>query len=484
VVGAFAVPKEPLAADAAAGYEEAVLLGEKLAEEARGASRDDLFLAPPVEGQVILGLWRAQALVAGKRIKKVVFLVDGTAQLTRTQPPWSAEIRLATYPTEQMVRAEGYDEEGNLVAADEVVVNRPRGSFRVRLLEPKKGAKVSGQVAARAEVVVPEERSVERLEFRLNDELIATLAKPPWTVTVQVPEAPATSYLAAVAFLDDGHQAEDVRILNAPDYIAEVEVRLVELYTSVFDRSGRPAGGLTQQDFEVFEDERPQEISKFELVENLPLVVGITIDTSGSMASALVEAQRAARAFLENVVTPRDRCFVVGFSGKPTLLMPPTDDLGACTQGLEGLQSVGWTALHDAVVTSLYYMREIEGQRALVLLSDGEDTTSGISYDDALEYARQSGVVIYAVGLNIEATALGIKRKLTRLAEETGGRSFFVDKAEELAGVYGEIELELRSRYLLAYAPDRPASEGGFRRVEVKMRPRGLIARTMAGYVP
>jgi len=488
----FKVPREPRAEDAHLAYEEAALLGQALAEEARVAAPDSLLLVPALEGQVYLGIWRAQALVTGSSITKVVFLVDGKPQVTVSRAPWSAELRLITHPTEQIIRAEGYDEAGNLIASDEVILNQPRGSFRVGIVQPKKGVPVSGRIQARAEVVVPDDHKVERVEFRVDDEVVATLTQPPWTTEVSVPPGD-TAYLSVVAVLDDGRQGEAVQFFNPPKYLEEVDVRLVELYTTVTDRSGRLIRDLGREEFEILEDKRPQEIAKFELVENLPLTIGITIDTSGSMASSLGEAQEAGRAFLENIVTHRDRCFVVGFSGKPTLLMPPTDDVGACVEGLEGLISVGWTALHDAVVTSLYYMRELEGQRALVLLSDGDDTASGISFDDALEFARRSGVVIFPVALNVSALDVAIRRKLSRLAEDTGGRVFNINTAEELTAVYGEIEQELRSRYLLAYASQQngqngqngqSGQEGVFREVEVKVKKRGLQARTIRGYYP
>ncbi len=482
VAKAFRVPDEPQEGDRELATAVSVQLGQQLAREAAVEARDALLLAPPLEGQVNLGLWRAQALVTGSRIRKVVFLVDGKPQQTRQQPPWEAELRLATFPTEQIVRAEGYDDADELVAADEVVLNQPRGAFRVSLVEPPAGVKTVGQVLARAEVVVPDERTVVRVEFKINDQVVATLNRPPWQTAIAVPAGQETTYLSAVAVLDDGHQVEDVRFLNAPEYVEELDVRLVELYTTVSDRSGRLVQGLGEGEFTILEGGKPQTIAKFEKVENLPLVVGIAIDTSGSMASSLVEAQQAGRNFLARVVGRQDRCYVVGFSGKPTLLMPPTDDVGACTQGIEGLQAVGTTALHDALVTSLYYSRELSGQKALILLSDGDDTASSISFPEALEFARRSGVAIYAIGLNVSELDLRIRRKLAALAEETGGRVFHIDRAEELEGVYSEIERELRSRYLLAFASNAKTSAGEFREVEVKVKGSGLKARTVRGY--
>lgn len=486
LVRGFTVAMEPQEIELPKGELEQrmVALGEEIARQ-RIPGHDSLVLVPP-ESEVVLGLWRAEALVTGDQVQKVVFLVDGTPQFSRTSPPWTAELRLSEFPTEQVVRAEGYDSNGELVASDEVLLNQPRGAFRVRIVEPKRGGdRVSGPVSTRAEVVVPEERRVETVEFRLNDELVTTLEKPPWQTVVEVDGSIEVSYVAATAFLDDGSRAEDVRFLNAPKYLAQVDVNLVELYTAVTDRNGRLQPNLTESDFEVLEDGRPQELVKFELVRNLPLTVGISIDTSGSMVQSISEAKRAALDFLHSVIERGDRTFAVSFSSRANLLMPPTDDVSAVEDVLEGLQAVGWTALHDAVVTSLYYFRGVRGQRALVLLSDGDDTASSIGFKEALEYARRSGVAIYSIGLEVGKLNLGVRNKLKSLAEETGGQAFFISKAEELRDVYEQIEQELRSRYLLAYNSDaRDTEEGTFREVEVKVKKRGLDARTIRGYYP
>ncbi len=477
----FEVPREPRKEDAESAL--SALVGEVEDTEALISGPDALLLVPVPEGEVTLGLFRAEALVSGERIAKVVFLVDGVQQLTRARPPFTAEVRLAERPREQVVRAEGYDSEGQLVAADELILNQPRGAFRVRIVEPAAGEKAVGEVPVRAEVVVPDERHVQEVEVQLDGETVATLSHPPWTTTLQVPATTEFSYLTVVARLDDDRWVEAVRVLNSTNELEELNIRLVELYTTVTDRSNHLVRGLTQEEFEVYEQGVAQEITKFELVENLPLTLGVTIDTSGSMTSSLVEAQRAGQAFLSNVLTPLDRCFVVGFSGKPTLRMAPTSDVESCSLGLDGLIAEGWTALHDAVVTSLYHMRELTGQRALVLLSDGDDTVSSVSFEDALEYARRSGVVIYTIGLDVSALSLDVRRKLAKLATETGGRTFYIHSASELGGVYGEIERELRSRYLIAYSP-KSSGDGGFREVEIKTKRRGLKVRTIRGYYP
>ena len=478
----FVVPREPTPVEEVEISEEAIVaLGEELARN-RIEGYDSLILVPPAE-DVVFGLWRAEALVTGNRIEKVAFYLDDQKVLSRRRPPFTAELRLDTYPKEQIVRAEGYDEAGELIAQDEVVLNQPRGELRVRILEPARGnAVVAGQVPIKAEIVVPEEARVDTVEVFLNEDLKATMERPPWETSIEIPPTGALTYITVAAQLEDGTRAEDVRFLNAPNYLEEVDVNLVELFTSVNDRGGRLVKGLTQDDFRVWEDGRPQTIAKFELVENLPLTLGITIDTSGSMFENLGEAQRAAVDFLEQIITSRDRCFAVAFSDRPALLMQRTSDVGAVAERIQELTANGSTSLHDAIVTSLYYYRGIRGRRALVLLSDGEDTSSSVGFAEALEYARRSGVAIYSIGLDIGSLDVGVRRKLEKLSAETGGRTFYIRQANELFQVYDEIEEELRSQYLVAYSSDQPGGDGTYREVKVEVKGGKLKARTIRGY--
>jgi Ca-activated chloride channel family protein len=343
---------------------------------------------------------------------------------------------------------------------------------------------VAGRIVSRVEVVVPEDKRVESVEFKVNEQSVSILKRPPWQAEVEVPLGGNVSYLSVTATLDDGSRAEEVRFLNAPEYLEEVDVKLVELYTTVTDKSGRLAKGLTEADFVVKEDGRQQTLSKFELVEDLPLTIGIVIDTSGSMAESLGQAKLAALGFLDNMITLRDKVFAVSFSSQPALLIPSTEDVEAVEESLEDLVASGMTTLHDAVVTSLYYFRGVRGRRALILLSDGDDTASSLEYRDALEYARRSGVSIYTIGLGVGGLNIKVKNKLTELAKETGGRNFMIAKASELAGAYREIEEELRSQYLLAYSSDRPSPDGAFRIIEVKAAGGKYKARTIRGYYP
>lgn len=481
VARAIEVPGEPAPEPEAAA--PAAALGQELGLAKAGSNRDTLVLMPPA-ADVVFGLFRAEALVAGGGIRKVQFFVDGKPQLSRAAPPWSAELRLPNIPAETVVRAEGYDAAGKLLAADEILLNEPQGEARIKLLSPPRGKRLSGRVQARAAAVVPEGKRIESVVFKINDEVIATLEQPPWETAFQVPEGGEVTYLTVTATYDDGTQVEDFRILNSSEFLEEIEVELVELYATVTDRSGALVEGLTAADFTVLDNGKPQQVSKFELMRDLPLTLAVVIDTSGSMRESIGEAKHAAADFLRAVMTPKDRAFAVGFSDRPALLMPLTPDAHALEVAFRDLPAMGNTALHDALVYSLYQFRGVRGRKAMVLLSDGDDTSSLVPFADALAFAQRSGVSIYTIGLGVGAGSVGIRGKLSKLAEETGGRVFYVDKAAELDAVYDQIERELRSQYLLAFAPSPPPKPGERHAVTVEVEGSGLKARAARGYTP
>lgn len=478
----FEVPREPVPEPATAPPGAQVVIGEETGLT-RARARDALLLLPPTS-DVVFGLWRAEVLVVGEKIQKVAFYVDGQRSLVRASPPWSAELRLPNLPSEIVVRAEGLDEQGTVVAADEVLLNEPQGAASVRLLAPGRGQRVSGRIRARAAVVVPEGKRLEVVEFRLNNELLASLTQPPFETLVDVPPPGEPAYLTVSAIYLDGTRVEDFRILNGPQFLEQIQVDLVELYTSVLDREGHPVDGLAAEDFTILDRGRPQKVERFEQVRDLPLSVGIVLDTSGSMRESIGEAKHAAADFLAAVVRPTDRCFAVGFSARPRLLMPLTPDAHAVEVAFRDLPAFGETALHDALVFSLYQLRGIRSRKALVVLSDGDDNSSLVGYQDALEFARRSGASIYTIGLDIGGASVGVRGKLEKLAEETGGRAYFVGRADELANAYAAIERELRSQYLVAFAPDPPGKSGEFSPIEVKVQGGRLKVRAPRGYYP
>jgi VWFA-related protein len=198
----------------------------------------------------------------------------------------------------------------------------------------------------------------------------------------------------------------------------------------------------------------------------------------------LDQAVQGALGFFEKVITPKDRAAVITFADQPSLAVRFTNQTSVLAGGLAGLTATGNTALYDSVIYALYYFGGVKGKRAIILLSDGKDEGSHYAFSDALEYARRSGVAIYTVGIDLSAQNADVRLKLSRLADETGGRFFFIERAKELEGIYDAIQKELRSQYLLAYQSSKEGNDDKFRTVEVRMSKPGMEAKTVKGYYP
>src|SRR4029078_11275661 len=152
--------------------------------------------------------------------------------------------------------------------------------------------------------------------------------------------------------------------------------------------------------FSVKEDGTPQQLVRFEQVRDLPIKTAVLLDTSASMEKSMEDAQRAAPAYLTDIVTPKDRAALITFNDRPRLQVKFTNELIQLGGGLAGLKAERGTALYDSVVFALYYFNGLKGQRALIVLSDGKDENSKFKFEDTLEFAQRAGVAIYAIRLS------------------------------------------------------------------------------------
>jgi len=435
-------------------------------------------------GDIQAGLVRFDTLLTGSAIKEVQFRLDGRPILRKNRPPYSVELDLGQVPLTRILRADGYDDSGAEIAWDELQVNSSPHRFRARLVEPRRGQHYEKSLRAEAEVEVPEEGTLERVEFYLNETLVATLYQEPWTQPIALPPGGEVAYVRVVAVQVDGNTTEDLVFVNAPDNLEEIEVQFVELFTSVLDSASRPVTDLEVDDFTVEEDGVPQAVSRFEKLENLPIHAAILLDVSASMEPNMVEARNAALQFFEEAIQTRDRGALIVFNDRPFLAVKMTNNLDQLGAGLAGIKAERGTSLYDAVVFSLFYFNGIKGQRALVVLSDGKDEGSRFSIDETLDFARRAGVAVYTIGMGIPRGEGDTRKVLKRLADETGGRSFFIKEIGEVSAIYESVQQELRSRYLLAYQSTNESRENRFRSVEVKVDRSGLEAKTLRGYYP
>lgn len=458
-------------------------LGDSLREAnaVLGASDQVIELVPPPR-ELVVGKLRVTARSSGDDIARVAFALDGQRILAKSRPPWSVELDLGATPRPHVVRAEALAADGSLLASDEVAVNLGPHRFAVRLVEPQAGRRYHRSVRVRAAVEVPEGERLERVEIFLGDERLATLYQPPFEQPIMLAGGSDLTWVRAAAFLQTGAVAEDTVFINAPDVQEEIDVDLVELFTTVVDKKNVFAEGLELGDFEVREDGEVQQIRRFEQVRDLPIHATLVLDTSLSMIEELRDVEKAAYRFLDEVITDRDRAAVITFADAPTLQVRFTSDRSILAGGLANLKAEGETALFDSLIFGLHYMSGLTGKRAMIVLTDGEDSKSRYGYEEVETFARHAGVALYIVGLALPSGATETRMLLRRLATDTGGDFFSIESVGHLGKVYASIQQEVRSQYLLAY--QSTSTKDGFRRIEVKVARKGLEAKTIAGYFP
>jgi len=268
-----------------------------------------------------------------------------------------------------------------------------------------------------------------------------------------------------------------------------VRVDVVNVLMTVTDKKNRLVLDLTKDDFRLLEDKTPQTIRYFSRETDLPLRIGILIDTSNSIRERLHFEQEAAIDFLNAALRPgKDLAYVVGFDVEPQLVQDYTDNVEKLSDGIRGLQAGGVTSLYDAIYFACkekmiwFPPPEPYLRRVMIIVSDGQDNQSERTREEALAMAQRAEVTIYAISTNRTGTEGRGDKILRRLAEETGGRAFFPFEASELAASFQEIARELRSQYSVGYVSTNTAHDGTFRNIAVEAVEKGLHVRTKPGY--
>jgi VWFA-related protein len=283
------------------------------------------------------------------------------------------------------------------------------------------------------------------------------------------------------------------------DDVIRVDTSLTNIFFTAADKNKRFVGHLKQEDVRILEDGRPQEIFTFQQNIDLPLSTAILIDTSRSEERTLPDEKAAARAFLEAVMRPgRDEASIVSFTGDVTLeqgftgnlerlrkaidrveFVPPSGYIGGGvvvggTPPISGQNQAlaGSTAIWDAVwATSNELLSDAaeESRRAIILLTDGEDTISQVKMHEAIERAQKADALIYTIGIG-DSYNFGVNEgNLRKISEQTGGRAYFPHSERELREAFAQIQRDLREQYLIAYSPSNKAQDGTYRRIQIEL---------------
>jgi Ca-activated chloride channel family protein len=266
--------------------------------------------------------------------------------------------------------------------------------------------------------------------------------------------------------------------LPAQELTLRMDVRLVSVFVNVIDQNGAIVSGLTRENFALAEDGRPQQIAVFEHLSDLPLNLTLAIDTSGSVHKDMAEEADAAKRFAHALLRPQDQMSLLQFATEVRELTPFTNKVSQIDHGLGQLHGDWATSLYDAICLASGRLGGKEGRRVLVLVSDGDDTASNATYGKAVEQALRNEVMIYSIiDVPIEASAgrdLGGEHALITLAEQTGGKSFYVSDGG-LDKAFARVSDDLRTQYLLGYYPKNQEPGRAFHRIQV------TIPRAAAG---
>lgn len=364
---------------------------------------------------------------------------------------------------------------GALLAQD---ATRRRG-FSVEISEPLNQAIVFGKTRIAATVKIADPDLVDRVEFLVGDEVIFVDREAPYECLYDFGEKPQSRILRAVAYHVEEVFVSDAVITRRLAFTVVERVNRVVLWVSASDKDGNFLTDLEQEDFEVFEGDRQQEILEF-YREDRPITLAILLDSSGSMQDKLKEVRAAASAFVDTL-RAEDKALVIDFDDSVFLIQDLTADHEDLKKAIVSVEAIGATALYDVIHAAYRKIGTIEGRKAMILLSDGEDTASQAGFNRVLEEAKSNNTMIFAIGLG--GWGSGPRKGVLRdFSDYTGGRPFFVNKAADLAEVYEKIAEELRTQYYLAYSTSNEDWDGRWIDLRVENTRPGVKVRSRRGY--
>jgi Ca-activated chloride channel family protein len=358
----------------------------------------------------------------------------------------------------------------------------------VRIQSPRPDQPIFG--ATQVDVGVSSAEKVDRVDLFVNGKLMGTAQKPPYRFNVDVGDDNIRRELRAVAHTTTGATASDVVVTVPVQITDELNLKLRALFVSVV-HDGQNNLALGQGDFQIFDNGAPQQIVTFGRDE-LPLTAVLLLDTSESMGERLEAVRRGTRAFLDGM-KPSDEAMLALFSDRLLRFTPFTSDKKELDAVIASTQAAGGTAVNDFLYLSLKLLDARQGQRVVVLFSDGSDVHSVLPAADVLWKARAGQSLIYWIQLGGKHQSFtsawrdfkGNDREygeLEKAVRESGGRILAINRIEELEGAFRNILQELRQQYALGYYPTNAKGDGSWHKVQVTLRGGGGRVHTREGY--
>jgi VWFA-related protein len=454
--------------------------GSPLEREARAASGHStvpdgiVLLLPPAP---LLGKGPVAAAARDPRIERVQFRVDGKVVAQARNRPFQATIDLGPRPSRRRIEAVGLDRSGAALSRHSLQVNLAETFFELELLPFRTDGL---EVIVEAVPTLGPARRIERVDFYLNDERHASASRPPYRV--RMPRQ-AWGFVRASAVAPNGTTKEDIRFFDPESVDQSFRLNLVEILVNVEDRARRPVLDLSGDEFRIREGRQTRAVRSARQLSTDPLMAGIAIDRSKSLHGFMDRVATSALRFTERA-TRGGEVFVVGFHHRPEILQASTSRVEALRRTLADLEASGNTALNEALIFSLMQFENASGNRFLLVLTDGIDTSSRYDQKVVERIANEFGVPIYFVFFDsAEARADPARLAALRaIAEGTGGRAFDLTSIEELDAIWNRIQIDVDSRYLLTYLTPLDPSE--WRPIQISTERADARVRSVRGLTP
>jgi VWFA-related protein len=363
---------------------------------------------------------------------------------------------------------------GILTAADpDSTESRPA----VRVVSPFSTDSPVGET--RIEAAVVGYRPGDELAVFADGRKIGRIAGPPWAIAWNA-GATARAHEVTVALVRGGREIASAHVrTRSLGFTSTAKADVVSIAPIVTDRSGRYVPGLTAKNFTVLDDGVPRRIETFDATDS-PLSAVLVLDVSGSMLFKIEEARRSAHAFVD-ALKPEDEVGLLTFSSTAVGWVPFTRQREPLHSAIDATRTEGETALYDATGQALKRLKPSKRRKAVILFTDGEDNRSRLSVDQVIGMARASEVSIYSVAQGLDERTT-LRAFLDQLADQTGGRSYFIGSIEKLPATFSQILRELKSQYFLTYTPRPGLRPRTWHRIEVKVNRPDLVVRARKEY--
>jgi Ca-activated chloride channel family protein len=403
---------------------------------------------------------------------KVSVAVDGQKIADGVLSPYHVIVDFGPLPVQHKITITATGAKGKRVKWTETINqgNLPL-SINVRQIEPR---------LFEVHATAPKEDPIEVVQLWDEGRLVAETREEPYRFTV-ADSLVASGFVQVTARTKGGEETADFWSPAGNIVAEEMQVRTVPIFVSVVDRNGQTRDDVDRSQFRIIDNEAEGKIIEFGKAFDQPISIALLVDASASMTQSMQHASKAAQEFVQRALKDGDRCSITAIQDVPRRKQPLTSDRQAVEAALRDIKPTGRTALYDAVASAIRELREEKNRRAIVVMTDGGDTTSSYSYDDVHKMAREAGIPMYFIAYEGGDNELRDLDRLKYLAAETGG---FVATAtqQNLLARYTAIEKDLRAQFAILYQVSDLAKPNQYRRVRVVLSSPKLEARTIKGY--